>query len=54
LNKANGKLEEKPSIADDAKSETNVQLHQPIDIVRPASTDGIFLPGKKKEFLLTL
>ena len=37
LNKANGKLDEK---FQDAKSESNTPLHRPIDIVRPASTDG--------------
>jgi phosphatidate phosphatase PAH1 len=37
LNKANGKLDGK---ADDVKSESNVQLHRGIDIIRPASTDG--------------
>jgi len=36
LNNANGKLE----VKDDNKSDSNVQLHKPIDIVRPASTDG--------------
>jgi len=40
LNKANGKLDERRPSADDAKSEANVPLHRPIDIVRPASTDG--------------
>ena len=40
LNKANGKLDERRTSADDAKSESNVPLHRPIDIIRPASTDG--------------
>ena len=40
LNKPNGKLHRKNSVSDDAKSDSNVQLHQPIEIVRPASTDG--------------
>ena len=40
LNKANGKLDERRPSADDAKSESNVPLHRPIDIIRPASTDG--------------
>jgi len=41
LNKPNGKLDRKNSVSDDAKSDSNVQLHQPIEIVRPASTDGL-------------
>src|SRR5437762_7586525 len=41
LNKANGKLDEKTS---DAKSELNVPYHRPIDIVRPASSDGPHQP----------
>ena len=40
LNKANGKLEVKDRVSDDAKSDSNVTLHKPIDIVRPASSDG--------------
>ena len=40
LNKANGKLDERRPSADDAKSESNISLHEPIDIIRPASTDG--------------
>jgi len=40
LNKANGKLDERRPSADDVKSESNVVLHRPIDIIRPASTDG--------------
>lgn len=43
LNKANGKLAAVAvDVTDDAKSESNIQLHNAIDIVRPASTDGIF------------
>lgn len=40
LNKANGKLEVKGTAADDTKSDSNLRLHKPIDIVRPASSDG--------------
>jgi hypothetical protein len=40
LNKANGKLDPKSTIPDDTKSDSNLSLHKPIDIVRPASTDG--------------
>ena len=36
LNKANGKLNK----TSDAKSESNIPIVRPIDIVRPASTDG--------------
>jgi len=41
LNKANGKLDGKARRKDaDAQSDSNVQLHKPIDIVRPASAEG--------------
>ena len=42
LNKANGKLAAAVAgdVTDDAKSESNILLHNAIDIVRPASTDG--------------
>lgn len=46
LNKANGKLDERRLSADDAKSESNVPLHRPIDIVRPASTNGSTSTGE--------
>jgi hypothetical protein len=42
LNKANRKLDK----TSDARSDSNIPFHQPIDIVRPASTDR-YLPPKK-------
>jgi len=43
LNKANGKLDPKAGRKDDdARSDSNVRLHKPIDIVRPASAEGQF------------
>ena len=40
LNKANGKLE----VKDDIKSDSRISLHKPIDIIRPASSDGTLPP----------
>lgn len=41
LNKANGKLDVKAGRKDeDARSDSNVRLHKPIEIVRPASAEG--------------